>query len=285
MPQNHVRSTTFAVQASLITAITLFGASAVEAANAVTQRTWDGNNYLDIGSTTITGSGAPNNKRGYTDNPNLNYSAWAHAGHWFSFENKLDGADVSITVNGNGAYVPGLTVWATGATVFDGGTSGFGGETGATGTGTPHSFNATGAMGDSGTLWMASGFGGNAFETLGYAVANPNVNYGPSAGVPTNWGETIQFGAHDISLTNNFESGVSGSAGGQAVTLAFNDLASGWYTVFIGGTDGTANNGGYDLVVSAVPEAEAWAMLLAGLGLIGWRLRNQPREESGAAIA
>ncbi|HQU63404.1 MAG TPA: PEP-CTERM sorting domain-containing protein [Nitrosomonas sp.] len=38
-------------------------------------------------------------------------------------------------------------------------------------------------------------------------------------------------------------------------------------------------------MVSAVPEAETWAMLLAGLGLIGWRLRNQPREESGVALA
>jgi hypothetical protein len=281
MPQNHVRSTTFAVQASLIAVVALFGTNVAEAANAVTQRAWSGNNYLDIGSTAITGAGAPNNKRGYTDNAALNYSAWAHAGHWFSFENKLDDWDVSITVTGNGAYVPGLTVWATGATQFDGGTSGFGGEIGATGTGTPHSFNATGAMGDSGTKWMASGLGGNALETLGYAVANPNVNYGPSAGVPTNWGETIQFGAHDISLTNIFESGVSGSAGGQAVTLDFNDLAAGWYTLFIGGTDSNSNNGGYDLVVSAVPEAETWAMLLVGLGLIGWRLRSQPREESG----
>ena len=75
------------------------------------------------------------------------------------------------------------------------------------------------------------------------------------------------------------------STGAQMVNLSFNDLASGWYTLYIGGTDANALNGGYDLVVSAVPEAETWAMLLAGLGLIGWSLRSQPREESGLALA
>ncbi len=283
MPKNHVRSTTFAVQASLIAAVALFGVNTAEAANAVVPKDWSGNNFLDIGSTAITaGSGSGLNRQGYTTNPALNYSAWAHAGHWYSFENKLDGADVSITVTGTAGYVPGLSVWATGASAFDGGTTNFGDEISTAGWGTPHSFNATGAQGDSGTLWMANGSGGNVLETLGYAIANPNVNYG--SGV-TGWGETILSGVHDVSLTNTFESGVSGSTGAQMVNLSFNDLASGWYTLYIGGTDANALNGGYDLVVSAVPEAETWAMLLAGLGLIGWRLRSQPREESSLAFA
>jgi hypothetical protein len=282
MPQSHVRSTTFAVQASLIAVVALFGTNVAEAANAVVPKVWSGNNYLDNGSTTISGAGAGLNRQGMTTNPALSYSAWAHAGHWYNFENKLDGADVSITVTGNAGYVPGLSVWATGASAFDGGTEGFAGENSNAGWGTPHSFNATGAQGDFGTLWMASGSGGNVLETLGYAVANPAVNYGPA---DTGWGETILSGAHDVSLTNAFESGVSGSTGAQMVTLSFNDLASGWYTLYIGGTDANALNGGYDLVVSAVPEAETWAMLLAGLGLIGWRLRSQPREESGLALA
>ncbi|MDR4520794.1 MAG: PEP-CTERM sorting domain-containing protein [Nitrosomonas sp.] len=278
MPQSHVRSTTFAVQASLIAAVALFGVNAAEAANAVVPKVWSGNDYLDIGSTTITGAGAGISNNGFTTNGGLlNNSAWAHAGHWYNFENKLDGADVSVTVTGTGALVPGLAVWATGASVFDGGTEGFAGETSTAGFGTPHSFNVSGAMGDAGTLWMASGFGGNVIENLGYAVANPSVNFTTGTG----WGETIQAGVHDVSLTNIFESGVSGNTGAQMATLAFNDLASGWYTVYIGGTDSTTASGGYDLVVSAVPEAETWAMLLAGLGLIGWRLRNQKREESG----
>jgi len=283
MPKNHVRSTTFAVQASLIAAVALFGANAAQAANAVVPKTWSGNNYLDAGSTTITGSGAGLNKQGFTTNPALNYSAWAHAGHWFNFENKLDGADVSVTVTGTGGIVPGLSVWATGASTFDGGSLDYLGDgSSTTGWASPHSFNATSSLGNFGTLWMTSGHGGNALETLGYAVANPNVNYG--SGV-TGWGETILSGAHDVSLTNAFESGVSGNTGAQMVSLAFNDLAAGWYTLYIGGTDATSANGGYDLVVTAVPEAETWAMLLAGLGLIGWRLRSQPREESGLAFA
>jgi len=38
-------------------------------------------------------------------------------------------------------------------------------------------------------------------------------------------------------------------------------------------------------VVSPVPEAHTWAMLLAGLGLVGWRLRNSSRESSGMTFA
>ncbi|HNP52796.1 MAG TPA: PEP-CTERM sorting domain-containing protein [Nitrosomonas nitrosa] len=37
--------------------------------------------------------------------------------------------------------------------------------------------------------------------------------------------------------------------------------------------------------MSAVPEAETWAMLVAGLGLIGWRLRKQPKAEWNMAAA
>ncbi|SEN57784.1 PEP-CTERM motif-containing protein [Nitrosomonas marina] len=272
--RNHVQSTSLAIQASLIAVVALFS-TGVEAADAVGPKPWTTANSLNSGSTSITASEAAS-KNSYTTNPALNNSAWAHTGDWFTFQNLLDGADVSVTVNGDADFVPGLSVWATGASEFDGGTENFLSETSTAGFGTPHSFNVTGAMGDAGTLWMADGQGGNVLETLGYAVANPGVNYTSGTG----WGETIQSGAHDVSLTNAFEAGISGSTGAHSATLEFNDLAAGWYTVYVGGTDGTTAGGGYDLVVSAVPEAETWAMLLAGLGLIGWRLRNQPREEN-----
>ncbi len=206
----------------------------------------------------------------YTGNVFLDYSAWGVNGSWFAFQNQ-NITDVTITVTGDAGFVPGVTVWATGAAEFDGGTLGFAGEFSTAGFSTPLSFNATGAMGDPGTLWMASGHGGNVIETLAYAVANPNVSHTFGTG----WGETILSGAHDVSLTDTFEAGISGGAAANAVTLQFNDLAAGWYALYVGGTDTTTTGGNYDLVVSAVPEAETWLMLLAGLCLIGWRLRNQ----------
>jgi hypothetical protein len=206
----------------------------------------------------------------YTDNFFLNYSAWGVNGSWFAFQNQ-NITDVTITVTGDAGFVPGVTVWATGAAEFDGGTLGFAGESSTAGFTTPLSFNATGAMGDPGTLWMANGHGGNAIETLAYAVANPNVNHTFGTG----WGETILSGVHDVSLTGTFEAGISGNADANAVTLQFNSLAAGWYALYIGGADTTTIGGNYDLIVSAVPEAETWLMLLTGLSLIGWRLRNQ----------
>ncbi|MCP5251595.1 MAG: pyruvate-binding protein [Burkholderiales bacterium] len=206
----------------------------------------------------------------YTGNVFLDYSAWGVNGSWFAFQNQ-NITDVTITVTGDAGFVPGVTVWATGAAEFDGGTLGFASEFSTAGFSTPLSFNATGAMGAPGTLWMASGHGGNAIETLAYAVANPNVNHTFGTG----WGETILSGVHDISLTDTFEAGISGNTDANAVALQFNSLAAGWYALYIGGADTTTTGGNYDLIVSAVPENEIWAMLLAGLGLIGWRLRNQ----------
>lgn len=207
----------------------------------------------------------------YTDNFFLDYSAWGDTGSWFTFQNLTD-TDVKITIAGDPGFVPGATVWATGASEFDGGTLGYGDEFNVGGFGTPISFNATGAMGTPGTLWMASGQGGNMLETLAYAVANPAVDYGTGI---TGWGETIQAGVHDASSTNTFAAGISGSTDANTIAFQFSNLAAGWYALFIGGTDATTEGGDYDLVISAVPEAQTWAMLLAGLTLIGWRLSRQ----------
>ncbi|MCB1985682.1 MAG: PEP-CTERM sorting domain-containing protein [Burkholderiales bacterium] len=271
--KKHTKLTKVAAQVSTVAVAALFGTQ-VYAADAVffTESWTGGDKSLDGGSTTISATGIGNN-HAYTDNPALNNSAWGHAGAWFTFENQLGGSDVNVSVNGAAGFVPGVTVWATDG-VFDGGTTSFGGEipTGTTGIpGTPHAFNATGSQGDAGTLWMQDGQGGNVLSTLGYAVSNPAINVSSGA-----WGESIQAGAHAVDGTL-----ASGSTSANSASLTFDNLAAGWYTVYIGGTDAGSTGGGYDLVVSAVPEAETWAMLLAGLGLIGWRLRkNQSREVS-----
>ncbi len=275
--KNKQKLTKTAVKATVIAIAAMFGTNAYAVGAVGIQSTWTAGNQLSAGTSTITANQTNiGSKNAFTSNPLLFDSAWAHAGRWFTFENTLNGVDVDVSVTGT-FYSPGVTVWASGASEFDGGTEGFPGDTFIDGTfGTPHSFNATGAMGDNGTLWMADGQGGNMVETLGYAVANPSINSTSGTG----WGETIQSGAHDVSLTNTYESGVTGSTTADSVSLSFDDLAAGWYTVYVGGTDGSVVTPGgssaeYGLVVSAVPEAETWAMLLAGLGLIGWRLRKQ----------
>lgn len=265
MQKSHYNKTSSLLSLAILSAVAFTSSSAYAA--AVSPKPWvGGDNTLELGINSITANESAL-KSAYSDNPSLNYSAWAHVGDWFVFQNHGP-RDVTVTVNGSSGFVPGVTVWATGEFVFDGGTEGFGSEISLAGFGTPHSFNATGAMGDAGTLWMANGQGGNVLETLGYAVA------GASHTVDTGWGETILHGANDVSLTNNFENGVGGSVGANTATLTFNDLAPGWYLAYVGGTDHASAGGAYSLTVSAVPEAETWAMLLAGLGLVGWRVRK-----------
>ena len=248
-----------------ILAIAVLANSHVYAANAVGFKSWTGGiSDLNVGGTIS--ANETGLKSAYTGNILLDNSAWAHTGDWYTFHN-LGLADVTVTVTGGTGFVPGLTVWATGGAKFDGGTTDFGSEISLAGFGAPHSFNATGAMGATGTLWMANGQGGNVVETLGYAVAGP-------ANFTGGWGESIMTGAHDVSLTNTFENGVSGSVGANIVSLLFNDLNPGWYALYIGGTDHLTAGGTFELTVSAVPEADTWAMLLAGLGFLGWHIRR-----------
>ena len=86
-----------------------------------------------------------------------------------------------------------------------------------------------------------------------------------------------------MSLTSTFENSISGSAGANSVSLIFDDLAPGWYALYIGGTNNATAGGAFDLTVSAVPEPETYAMLLAGLGLIGWRLKNRKKASNSIA--
>ncbi len=253
------------VSAAIISMSALFSTSVYAAGATGIDGTGD---LHSGGSVAFSGFGLTSS---YSDNPALDNSSWAHTGSWYTFHNH-DAGNVSIMVRGDSGFAPGVSVWASGGAEFDGGTTSFGGEISTAGFGTPHSFNSTGAMGDSGTLWMADGLGGNMKETLGYAVSGPSHAVG-------GWGESIINGAHDVSLTNTFESGVSGGVGANHASLSFDGLSAGWYTVYVGGTNHSLSGGEFDVVITAVPEAETWAMLLIGLGIIGWRSRKLKNEK------
>ncbi|MEQ8659743.1 MAG: hypothetical protein RLW62_02900, partial [Gammaproteobacteria bacterium] len=230
-------------------AASLLGSTQAFAAGAVTIQDFDGGpgaHHLAAGDT-LTRSGATGNPAAFSTNPALDGSAWAHTGRWWTFHLMSDATTtVTVTADDASVFTPALTIWASGDTAFDGGTTGFLGEVSTAGFGTPHSFNATGVLGNSGTLWMASGFGGNMLETLAYASAGADVASG-------GWGESLLNGVHDVSLTNAFESGISGTIGAGEAEIVLADLVAGYYTVFVGGADINQAGGSYTLSVSAVP--------------------------------
>jgi len=67
-----------------------------------------------------------------------------------------------------------------------------------------------------------------------------------------------------------------GSFAGAFSSFAFDGLSSGYTASFVFGANGV------DLNVAAVPEPETYAMLLAGLGAIGWAARRRKRALHGA---
>ena len=57
------------------------------------------------------------------------------------------------------------------------------------------------------------------------------------------------------------------------------------YRVTFSSTDMYISISGDTIILTPVPEPENWAMLLAGLGFVGWRLSNQSREKSSLTFA
>ncbi|MFC1748163.1 pyruvate-binding protein [Pseudomonadota bacterium] len=265
--------------------LAMLASGSVMAAGAVSFSPFDGgNNQLANSGDSISATSQFGASSSFSNDPALNYSANGLIGSWYSFE--TDGIfDVTVNVTAQGADLsPAMTVWASGGTAFDGGSIAWGSETSTMGLFPHFTFNATGDQGSPGTAWMQDGQGGNMLETLAYANTGPSHVSGfscsapgcPIAG-PTGWGENIFFGVHDVSNTNTFEQGVSGNLAAGMAELTFTDLQPGWYTVFVGGAYDPQAGGLYDLTVSAVPEMETWAMMLAGMGYLGWRARRQER--------
>lgn len=250
-------------------AAALLSAGRAHAANAVGVGTWDGG-AADLVLDSTNGVGTASDVAGLASsmsgNPFLLGSAWAHTGDWWSlYLGDLDGVRIRVEAQDATRFAPGISLWAIGDTRFDGGTEGFGGETANSGFGTPHTFNATSQLGSDGTLWMQQGQGGNAQALLGYAAS------GPSTSGNTGWGESTVQGVHDLGA-DTYVASVSGSVGPGFAELQLQNVRSGWYLLYVGGTDHSVAGGLFDLVV--VPEPSTALLVAFGLGVVARARRS-----------
>jgi hypothetical protein len=217
----------------------------------------NGDNILNP-STTIQSIAANSNKNSYTSNPGLTNNAWGMQGTWLSF-NVPKAATVLISLTSATTNAPGFTVYRTDGSFTGNGTGTTTGTNGAI-----HSFNQVAQAGTAGIVWatddsVTNSLAGNTtangiVETLGYVNAS-GVDYVNA------FGGSIKAGAYDLSIDNRFENGVFGNvataAGLNYANLTLVNLAAGYYTIFLGGTNTGGTGTPIDVKVSSVPVSPA----------------------------
>lgn len=254
-----------AIQPFVKTILTAAGLTVTMTASAaMTMTTSAGNKWLNSDSTlepgtTIQAIAANSNKNSYTSNPALTNNAWGMQGTWLSF-NVTSRSTVVVTLTSATTNAPGFTVYRTDGSFTGNGTGTTTGNNGAI-----HSFNQVGQAGTAGIVWATDDSVTNSLE--GNTTANgivETLGYVNGSGIEyiNKFGGVISAGAHDVSIDNLYENGVFGSTASEGnmnyANLTLVDLAPGYYTIFLGGTNTNATAGTpIDVKVSAMPVSPA----------------------------
>lgn len=188
-----------------------------------------------ITTKSLSGGMSPSN--GYTDNIALHNSAWGHAVQWLNFQ--VTAANQVVTITDavlTGTNQRAFTVWASNG-AFNGGTTNYD-EIGASGSNTPHTFNAVGQLGSAGTVWatdpsVSANGGGNLLKTLAYV----NAGNAHTDSAQNDWGEVINAGVNQLDNSGTYFNNLTGSYSNSVAQLVFTNLAAGWYTVATGGAN------------------------------------------------
>ncbi len=275
--------TKIAVRA-VLTGAALSVASTGAYAGVVPLQAWTaGNNIVGANQTITSIAGAAfGSNNSWTDNAALNNSAWGHAVSWYTFQVTAANQIVTLTDTiTSGSRAAAFTVWASNGT-FNGGSPYYDETRNGTASGNaPHSFNAVGQLGSAGTMWasdptiaktdpsidpLVTVGGGNLLKTLAYVNGG---NAHTAAG--NDWNEVIAAGVNQVDTSGTYFSSVWGSTSASIEKLVFQNLATGWYAVAIGGANsaspGNATHQFSVNSVSAVPVPGA--VYLFGSALVG----------------
>jgi hypothetical protein len=269
---------------SVLAGAALLGSTGAFAAGTVAiANNWDVNgNMLGADSMIQTVSKAMASNKSWTGNAAaLANDGWAHTGTWLTFD--VTAANQNVTVDTqilSGNFNPAFTLYASGNTPFNGGTPSPG-EVSTAGGNAPHDFNQVGQVGSDGIGWASSpainGPTGNLLETLAYA--NSGV---ASTAAQTGYGQTINYGVNQVATDNVFFSGsVGGSVSATDAKLIFNDLAMGYYTIFVGGANAAQTLAStYQITVSSVSSVPLpGAVYLFGSALAGFVASARKRQK------
>lgn len=243
---------------------------------------WVGaNNVLGAGGS-ITYSAANSSKNGWVGNRALNNDAWGMFGGWISFQ--LTGTTTTtVTASSDPTTnAPAFTLYRTDANWVPFGPDanvtyvGYAvpGQTEApnpASSGAIHDMSQVAQAGQPGIVWATNNTPGGPgiVETLGYA--NSGNSYASNS-----FGQAVNYGANDVSIDNLYETGVTGAVGAGFASLTLNNLAAGWYTIFVSGANTALTGSPIDVSVAAVPVPGAvWLFGSALMGFLGMSRKKQ----------
>jgi hypothetical protein len=128
--------------------------------------------------------------------------------------------------------------------------------------------------------------GGSAYTVVNFPIPPLNLDLMfTSLSVFSMGGDAAIGGGDDVLMDS--DSGVPGSGATQlSVNIGAQGVSQNMYLAIAGFTTGSAG-GAYNgaISISPVPEPEVWAMMLVGVGLVGFRLRNRSKRASASRFA
>ncbi|MPZ44208.1 MAG: PEP-CTERM sorting domain-containing protein [Betaproteobacteria bacterium] len=128
--------------------------------------------------------------------------------------------------------------------------------------------------------------GGSAYSVVNFPIPPLNLDLMFTSLSLFSMGADAAIGGGDDVLMDS-DSGVAGSGGTElSVNFGPQGASQNMYLAVSGFTTGSAG-GAYNgaISVTSIPEPEVWAMMLVGVGLVGFRLRNRSKRASASRFA